>query len=55
MALSETAGGCPASKAYSQGQLNQAADELEALPQGSVLGVMVADYAVLRAKVGACQ
>lgn len=35
-------------KTYSPAQLDQAADELEALPEGSALAVMIADYAVLR-------
>lgn len=35
-------------KGYSPEFLNQAADELEDLPEGSALALMVADYAVLR-------
>ena len=33
--------------------LERAADELEALPEGSVIARMIADYAVLRAKLRA--
>lgn len=40
-------------KAYSPEFLAQVADELEALPEGSALAVMVADYAVLREQLRA--
>ncbi len=40
-------------KAYSPDVLARAADEIEALPEGSVLAVMIADYAVLRAQLRA--
>lgn len=40
-------------KAYSPEFLAQAADELEALPEGSALAVMIADYAVLREQLRA--
>jgi len=40
-------------KAYSPDFLAQAADELEALPEGSALAVMIADYAVLREQLRA--
>ena len=40
-------------KTYSPEVLAQAADELEALPEGSALAVLIADYAVLRAQLRA--
>ena len=40
-------------QSYSQEDLERAADELEALPEGSVIARMIADYAVLRAKLRA--
>lgn len=40
-------------KSYSPEFLAQAADELEALPEGSALAVMIADYAVLREQLRA--
>ena len=40
-------------KAYSVEFLAQAADELEALPEGSALAVLIADYAVLREQLRA--
>lgn len=43
----------PAVQSYSQEDLERAADELEALPEGSVIARMIADYAVLRAKLRA--
>ncbi|WP_299144093.1 hypothetical protein [uncultured Tateyamaria sp.] len=46
-------GGAGLVKTYSPAFLGQAADELEALPEGSALAVMIADYAVLRAQVRA--
>lgn len=55
MALSDTSGGCPPAKVYSRAQLEQAADELEALPTDSALAAMISDYAVLREQVRACQ
>ena len=42
-------------KTYNPAFLNQAADEIEALPEGSALAVMIADYAVLRAQLRAAQ
>lgn len=42
-------------KAYSAEFLAQAADELQALPEGSALAVMIADYAVLREQFRAAQ
>lgn len=40
-------------KFYSPEFLAQAADELETLPEGSALAVMIADYAVLREQLRA--
>lgn len=40
-------------KAYSPEFLAQAAYEIEALPEGSALAVMIADYAVLREQLRA--
>jgi len=42
-------------KSYSPDFLARAADELEALPDGSALAVMIADYAVLRAQLRATE
>ena len=42
-------------KSYSPEFLAQAADELEALPEGSALAVMIADYAVLREQLRAAE
>lgn len=42
-------------KSYDPAILAQAADELEALPQGSALAVMIADYAVLREQLRAAR
>lgn len=43
----------PPVKEYSPAVQAQAADELEALPEGSVLPDLIADYAVLRAQIRA--
>ncbi|SMX27279.1 hypothetical protein TRP8649_01382 [Pelagimonas phthalicica] len=43
----------PPVKEYSPEVQARAADELEALPPNSVLAMMIADYAVLRAQVRA--
>jgi len=43
----------PPVKEYSPEVQAQAADELEALPEGSVLPDLIADYAVLRAQIRA--
>jgi len=45
----------PAVKEYPQEVQAQAADELEALPEGSVLPLLIGDYAVLRAQLRAAQ
>jgi hypothetical protein len=43
----------PPVKEYSPEVQAQAADELEALPEGSVLPLLIADYAVLREQLRA--
>lgn len=43
----------PSVKEYSRAVQAQAADELEALPEGSVLPVLIGDYAVLREQLRA--
>ena len=43
----------PPVKVYSPEVQDQAADELEALPEGAVLPTFIADYAVLRAQIKA--
>lgn len=43
----------PPVKEYSSQVQAQAADELEALPEGAVLPMFIADYAVLRAQIRA--
>ncbi|MDJ0628830.1 MAG: hypothetical protein QNJ44_11265 [Rhodobacter sp.] len=45
---------CPIPKDYSQAEQNAAADELDALPEGSVLADFIGDYGVLRAEARAC-
>ncbi|MEP1746477.1 hypothetical protein [Ascidiaceihabitans sp.] len=45
----------PQIKEYSPEVQAQAADELEALPEGSVLPMLIADYAVLREQLRAGQ
>tara|TARA_R110000744_G_scaffold105579_2_gene201738 strand:+ start:154 stop:399 length:246 start_codon:yes stop_codon:yes gene_type:complete len=46
---------CPIPKEYSAEVQTQAANELVALPSGSVIGDFIADYGVLRAQARACQ
>lgn len=46
--------GCPTEKFYSETFLQQAAEEFEDLPEGS-LKEMILDYRVLRDQVRACQ
>jgi len=46
---------CPAPVEYSRDFLAGAADELEALPDGSKLGVMIDDYASERSALRACR
>lgn len=45
--------GCPTIRAYTPEVQSQAADEIDALPVGSVLSVLVADYAVMREELRA--
>lgn len=45
--------GCPRLPTYSPEVQTQAADELEALPVGSVLPVFIGDYAVMREELRA--
>lgn len=44
---------CPVMKTYPDDLQTQAADELDALPQGSVIAAMIADYGVMRAELRA--
>lgn len=44
---------CPVMRAYPDDLQAQAADELEALPEGSVIAGMIADYGVMRAELRA--
>jgi hypothetical protein len=46
---------CPAIVPYTAEQQTQAADELDALPAGSILPRFMTDYGVLRAKLRTCQ
>jgi hypothetical protein len=46
---------CPSIVSYTQGEQTQAADELDALPDGSILPRFMTDYGVLRARLRACQ
>jgi cytochrome c biogenesis protein CcdA len=46
---------CPSIVSYTQGEQTQAADELSALPAGSILPRFMTDYGVLRAKLRECQ
>jgi hypothetical protein len=46
---------CPAIVPYTAEQQTQAADELSALPAGSILPRFMTDYGVLRAKLRECQ
>ena len=45
---------CPPVMAYSQAELDRAADEIEGLPKEAILTGMLSDYAVLREQVRAC-
>jgi len=49
----ETFSVLPTVKDYPRAVQAQAADELEALPEGSVLPVLIGDYAVLREQLRA--
>ena len=46
---------CPIPKDYSSEVQAQAADELEGLPDNSVIADFIADYGVLRAEARACR
>ncbi len=48
-------GPCPPLKAYTAEENNRLADELDALPEGSITIDVIADYMVLRDQVRACQ
>lgn len=46
---------CPSLPEYLQDTMNQAADEIDALPDGSVVGnILMPDYAKMRAGVREC-
>lgn len=52
---SETKAACPSLPVYSKEILDGAADEIDALPDGSVLGnIMMPDYGKMRAGVREC-
>lgn len=46
---------CPAIVPYSQNEQIRAADELDALPENAMLGVMMVDYGSLRNQLRECQ
>lgn len=46
---------CPPLVAYTDAEQARAADELDALPAGSMLERLIGDYAVLRDQVRACR
>lgn len=46
---------CPPMVAYSREFQTHAAEELELLPEGSAIAEMLADYAVMRGQIRACQ
>jgi hypothetical protein len=46
---------CPAPAVYSPGMQAEAAEEILALPPGSILTQMMIDYGALRAKLRECQ
>lgn len=48
-------GTCPVPVVYSRDQQARAATELEALPDGSVLALMIEDYGRERARLRACR
>ena len=45
---------CPPLVQYDQDDLDRAADELEFLPENSMIETLLSDYSVLRAQVRAC-
>ena len=53
----ETAGSdaCPTLYGYPQDVQDQAADELEDLPEGSALSVMIGHYGVVRNEIRECR
>jgi hypothetical protein len=46
---------CPTLYGYPQDLLDQAADELDNLPEGSALAVMIGHYGVVRNEIRACR
>ncbi|GLS80917.1 hypothetical protein GCM10007893_17110 [Paracoccus marinus] len=46
---------CPPVVDYTTADQAQAADEVEALPEGAVIAKMLSDYAVLRDQARACR
>ncbi|MFP1646080.1 hypothetical protein [Pontitalea aquivivens] len=54
MGGSEGQGACPPVVEYGSAELARAAEEVEALPEGSVIVRMLSDYAVLRDQARAC-
>lgn len=49
-----TPSACPSVVEYSRAEQAKVADELAALPQGTVIAVWLADYAVLWERVSVC-
>jgi hypothetical protein len=54
MAGSEARALCPPVVDYTDAEQADAADEVEALPEGAVIVRMLSDYAVLREQARAC-
>jgi len=46
---------CPTLYSYTQEVQDQAADELQSLPEGSALSVMIGQYGVVRNEIRACR
>jgi len=46
---------CPTLFDYSEAEQARAADELDALPEGSVIARLVGDYGVVRNEIRACR
>jgi len=46
---------CPALVTYAQADMDKADDELDALPAGSMVRIMIADYGATRAEIRACR
>ncbi len=55
MGGSDIAAPCPPVVDYTAADQARAADEVEALPEGTVIAQMLGDYAVLRDQVRACR